>query len=215
MHSEAWLNLLQQERAIAVIRAPDLPTGVAMAQAMYAGGLRLLEVTWGSVAPDRLVRELCVQLPDCVIGAGTITQMWQLEQAQQAGAQFIFAPGTDAGIIVAAVAAQLPMVPGALTPSEILMAQRLGASSVKVFPIQAVGGATYLRSLRIPLAGVPLVPTGGVTLNNAAAMIEAGAIAVGMAGDLFPAAAIANGEWDVLQGQARRLVESLMPYRQV
>jgi 2-dehydro-3-deoxyphosphogluconate aldolase/(4S)-4-hydroxy-2-oxoglutarate aldolase len=214
MRSEAWLNLLQQERAIAVIRAPDISTGITMAQAVYAGGMRLIEVTWGSCQPDRLIQELRQCLPQGVIGAGTITAIHQLEQAQQAGAQFIFSPGTSAPLIATAASAQLPIIPGALTPTEILTAWELGATCVKVFPIQAIGYADYLRSVRVPLAGIPLIPTGGITLANAAEMLAAGAIAVGLAGDLFPKAAMANGHWQTVQSLAQLLVESLKPYRQ-
>jgi 2-dehydro-3-deoxyphosphogluconate aldolase / (4S)-4-hydroxy-2-oxoglutarate aldolase len=214
MNAVDWLKLLQQERAIAVVRSPDLPTGLAMAEAMYAGGLRLIEITWGSHEPDRLVRELRVLLPDAVIGAGTIRDLGQFEQARRSGAEFIFAPGTDAAVIQAAVEAGLPVVPGALTPTEILTAWQLGATCVKVFPITAVGEANYLKSLRVPLAGIPLIPTGGIDFENAESMIEAGAIAVALAGDLFPAGAIASGDWDAVRSQAALLVERLAPYRQ-
>jgi 2-dehydro-3-deoxyphosphogluconate aldolase / (4S)-4-hydroxy-2-oxoglutarate aldolase len=213
MDAADWLQLLGAERAIAVVRAPDFPTGLAMAEAMYAGGLRLIEITWGSSEPDRLVRELRDRWPDAVIGAGTIRTMEQFEQARRSGAEFIFAPGTDAAVIQAAVAAQLPVVPGALTPTEILTAWQLGATCVKVFPITAVGEASYLRSLRVPLAGIPLIPTGGINFDNAASMIEAGAIAVALAGDLFPAGAIAAGDWEVVRSQAALLVDRLAPYR--
>jgi 2-dehydro-3-deoxyphosphogluconate aldolase / (4S)-4-hydroxy-2-oxoglutarate aldolase len=214
MNATDWLQRLQQERAIAVIRALDVPTGLAMAQAMYDGGLRLVEITWGSRDPDRLVQELRDRWPDAVIGAGTIRDMAQFEQARRSGAEFIFAPGTDAAIIQAAIAAQLPVIPGALTPTEILTAWQLGATCVKVFPITAVGEANYLRSLRVPLSGIPLIPTGGINFDNAASMIEAGAIAVAMAGDLFPAAAIAQGDWDTVRSQAALLVDRLSSYRQ-
>jgi 2-dehydro-3-deoxyphosphogluconate aldolase / (4S)-4-hydroxy-2-oxoglutarate aldolase len=208
-----WLKLLQQERAIAVVRAPDFPTGLAMAQAMYDGGLRLIEITWGSHEPAQLVRELRVSLPDAVIGAGTIRDMAQFEQARRSGAEFIFAPGTDAAIVQAAVAAQLPVIPGALTPTEILTAWQLGATCVKVFPITAVGEANYLKSLRVPLAGIPLIPTGGINFDNAGSMIAAGAIAVALAGDLFPQAMVASGNWDGVRSQAAVLVKRLAPYR--
>ncbi len=214
MNAANWLKLLQQERAIAVVRSPDHATGLAMAEAMYAGGLRLIEITWGSREPDRLVRELRDRLPDAVIGAGTIRDLGQFEQARRSGAEFIFAPGTDAAVIQAAVAAQLPVVPGALTPTEILTAWQLGATCVKVFPITAVGEANYLNSLRVPLAGIPLIPTGGVNFDNAGDLIQAGAIAVALAGDLFPAAAIAAGAWDTVRSQAAELVERLAHYRQ-
>jgi 2-dehydro-3-deoxyphosphogluconate aldolase / (4S)-4-hydroxy-2-oxoglutarate aldolase len=213
MNAADWLKLLQQERAIAVVRSPDLPTGLAMAQAMYDGGLRLIEITWGSHEPDRLVRELHDRLPDAVIGAGTIRDLAQFEQAQRSGAEFIFAPGTDPVVIQAAVAAHLPVIPGALTPTEILTAWQLGATCIKVFPITAVGEANYLHSLRVPLAGIPLIPTGGINFDNAGPMLAAGAIAVALAGELFPAAAIAAGDWDAVRSQAALLVERLAPYR--
>ncbi len=213
MNAIDWLKLLQQERAIAVVRSPDVPTGLAMAEAMYAGGLRLIEITWGSAEPDRLVQELRDRLPDAVIGSGTIRDLGQFEQARRSGAEFIFAPGTDAAVIQAAVAAQLPVVPGALTPTEILTAWQLGATCVKVFPITAVGEANYLNSLRVPLAGIPLIPTGGVNFDNAGDLIQAGAIAVALAGDLFPAAAIAAADWDTVRSQAAELVQRLAPYR--
>jgi 2-dehydro-3-deoxyphosphogluconate aldolase / (4S)-4-hydroxy-2-oxoglutarate aldolase len=213
MNTADWLQLLEQERAIAVVRSPDLPTGLAMAQAMYDGGLRLIEITWGSHEPDRLVRELHDRLPDAVIGAGTIRDLAQFEQAQRSGAEFIFAPGTDPVVIQAAVAAHLPVIPGALTPTEILTAWQLGATCIKVFPITAVGEANYLHSLRVPLAGIPLIPTGGINFDNAGPMLAAGAIAVALAGELFPAAAIAAGDWDAVRSQAALLVERLAPYR--
>lgn len=184
-----------------------------MAEAMYAGGLRLIEITWGSHEPDRLVRELRELLPNAVIGAGTIRDLGQFEQARRSGAEFIFAPGTDAAVIQAAVAAALPVIPGALTPTEILTAWQLGATCVKVFPITAVGEANYLKSLRVPLAGIPLIPTGGIDFDNAGAMLEAGAIAVALAGDLFPAGAIAAGDWETVRSQAAALVKRLAHYR--
>jgi 2-dehydro-3-deoxyphosphogluconate aldolase / (4S)-4-hydroxy-2-oxoglutarate aldolase len=204
-----WLPLLHQERAIVVLRPPDVATGIAMAEAMAAGGLNLLEVTWGWEEPTILLRELRDRLPHCTIGAGTITTHTQFDQAQTAGAEFLFSPVTDAALIHRAIAADLPIVPGALTPSEIFTAWKLGAPCVKVFPISAVGHADYLQSLRIPLAGIPLIPTGGVSVNNATSYIRAGAIAVGLAGDLLPATAIADRRWDILTAQATTLVQNL------
>jgi 2-dehydro-3-deoxyphosphogluconate aldolase / (4S)-4-hydroxy-2-oxoglutarate aldolase len=209
-----WLPLLRRERAIVVLRPPDVETGIAMAEAMVVGGLHLLEVTWGWEEPLVLLRELRDRFPHCTIGAGTITTPTQFAQAQAAGAQFLFSPVTDADLIQQAIAADLPIVPGALTPSEIFIAWKLGAPSVKVFPISAVGHATYLDSLRIPLAGIPLIPTGGVSVGNAASYIQAGAIAVGLAGDLLPAAAIADRRWDILTTQAQTLVQTLRPSNQ-
>jgi 2-dehydro-3-deoxyphosphogluconate aldolase / (4S)-4-hydroxy-2-oxoglutarate aldolase len=214
MNPTSWLNLLRQERAIAVIRAPEFEIGLSMAKAVYAGGLKLIEITWNSDRPIELIKALRSELPDCTIGVGTVTDLDQLQLAIQAEVDFIFAPGVNVDCIQRAVAAQIPIVPGALTPTEILQAWNAGATCVKVFPIQAVGGANYLKSLREPLGPIPLIPTGGITLENSVEMLSAGAIAVGLAGDLFPRNAIASHQWQIITQKAAQLSQSLQPYQQ-
>jgi 2-dehydro-3-deoxyphosphogluconate aldolase / (4S)-4-hydroxy-2-oxoglutarate aldolase len=212
MDQSAWLTQLQQNRAIAVVRSPDFATGMAMAQAVYAGGMKLIEITWNSDRPIQLVETLRQQLPDAIIGAGTVTRPDQLRQAIAAGAAYIVSPGLQRQVLDGAIAAGMPVIPGATTPTEILTAWQLGATCVKVFPVHLMGGARYIKSLRDPLDDIPLMPTGGVTLDNAADLIAAGAIAVGLAGDLFPPAAIAKGQWDVVAHQAQTLMHRLKPY---
>jgi 2-dehydro-3-deoxyphosphogluconate aldolase/(4S)-4-hydroxy-2-oxoglutarate aldolase len=103
----------------------------------------------------------------------------------------------------------LPVVPGALTPNEIMMAWQAGATAVKVFPISTAGGPAYIRNLQGPLSHIPLLPTGGVTLENAAALIEAGAIGVGLSSSLFPKSAIAQENWQSITHLASQLLQSL------
>ena len=209
----SWLSLLQTERAIAVIRTPDLALGRHLAKAVAAGGLRLIEITWNSDRPAQLISTLRQELPDCVIGAGTLLEPIQVREAIAAGAEFLFSPHTNPTLIRIAVDHQVPMVAGALTPTEIVTAWQAGSSGVKVFPIQTVGGARYLRNLRDPLAGIPLIPTGGVTLENAAEFLAAGAIAVGLSGQLFPPAAIAAGDWEQVTDRTKALMHALEPFR--
>jgi len=209
----SWLSLLQTERAIAVIRTPDLALGRHLAKAVAAGGLRLIEVTWNSDRPAQLISTLRQELPDCVIGAGTLLEPTQVREAIAAGAEFLFSPHTNPTLIRIAVDQQVPMVAGALTPTEIVTAWQAGSSGVKVFPIQTVGGARYLRNLRDPLAGIPLIPTGGVTLENAAEFLAAGAIAVGLSGQLFPQDAIAAGDWEQVTDRTKALMHALEPFR--
>jgi len=209
----SWLSLLQTERAIAVIRTPDLALGRHLAKAVAAGGLRLIEVTWNSDRPAQLISTLRQELPDCVIGAGTLLEPIQVREAIAAGAEFLFSPHTNPTLIRIAVDHQVPMVAGALTPTEIVTAWQAGSSGVKVFPIQTVGGARYLRNLRDPLAGIPLIPTGGVTLENAAEFLAAGAIAVGLSGQLFPQDAIAAGDWQQVTDRTKALMHALEPFR--
>jgi 2-dehydro-3-deoxyphosphogluconate aldolase / (4S)-4-hydroxy-2-oxoglutarate aldolase len=209
MSNQFWLTLLQQHRFIAVIRSPWLSLGHKMAQAVALGGLSLIEITWNSERAPELIRQLRTELPHCIIGTGTLLNLEQLEQAIEAGAQFLFTPHVNLTLISAAVKAGVPIVPGALTPTEIVTAWEAGASCIKVFPIQAVGGASYLKALQGPLGHIPLIPTGGVSLENAQEFLNAGAIAVGLSGELFPKALIATEDWKAIAQRARTLREQL------
>lgn len=209
MMNQAWLNLLKQHRAIAVIRASSLEAGQKMAHAVAAGGMSLIEITWNSQQAFELIRQLRSELPTCTIGAGTLLTMVDVRAAIAAGAQYLFTPHVDPTLIQAACQAGVPLTAGALTPSEIIQAWQAGASSVKVFPVQAVGGVEYIRCLQGPLRDIPLVPTGGVTLTNAEEFLQAGAIAVGLSGNLFPRQAIVAGNWQIITDQAAHLVNKL------
>lgn len=207
--SSPWLTLLQQHRAIAVIRTSQLSLGLQMAQAVAAGGIPLIEITWNSADAPKLIHRLRQELPHCTIGTGTILNQEQLRQAIDVGVQFLFTPHVDAALIACAVAADVPIVPGALSPTEIVTAWNAGASSVKVFPIQAVGGASYIKALQGPLGQIPLIPTGGVTLENAQEFITAGAIAVGLSGELFPKSLVSTEDWKAIAYRAKTLKEQL------
>jgi len=181
-----------------------------MAQAVAAGGMGLIEITWNSDRPAHLIARLREVLPHCAIGVGTLLTEADVREAIAAGAQFLFTPHTNPHLIDVARAANVPMVAGTLTPTEIVTAWQAGASAVKVFPIQAVGGANYLRCLQGPLGQIPMIPTGGVTVENARSFLEAGAIAVGLSGQLFPKQAIAMGDWGQVQELAAALRERVL-----
>lgn len=204
-----WLALVTAQRAIAVIRASELELGVQMARAVAAGGMQLLEVTWNSTNPIHLVQRLRTELPHCMIGAGTLLTLKDMQQAIDAGAEFLFTPHTNLAQIQTAVSQQVPVIPGALSPSEIVTAWQAGATCVKVFPIDSVGGAAYIRHLQGPIGQIPLIPTGGVTLENAREFIDAGAVAIGLAGQLFPREAVAAGNWELVRQRAAGLMAGL------
>lgn len=204
-----WLELVQQQRAIAVIRAPQIFLAQEMAKAVAAGGICLIEITWNTEGAANLISQLRSELPTCRIGTGTLVDVQQTREAIAAGAQFLFSPHTNSALIEVAVNADIPIIPGALSPTEIVTAWQAGASSVKVFPVQAMGGASYIQSLQGPLGKIPLIPTGGVTVSNAASFVQAGAVAVGLAGDLFPQLALAKQDWTMVAQQARKLVQAL------
>ena len=209
MSDQFWLTLLRQHRAIAVIRSSQVSLAHQMAQAVAVGGMSLIEITWNSDRASELISQLRRELPTCLIGTGTLLNLDQLQQAIDAGAQFLFTPHVDLSLIAAAVEAGVPVIPGALSPTEIVTAWNAGASCVKVFPIEAVGGANYLKCLQGPLGQIPLIPTGGVTLENAKEFIAAGAIAVGLSGDLFPKALIAAGDWKAIAQRAKTIKQLL------
>ena len=203
MFADSWLTQLQKHRAIAVIRYPQLELGSQMAKAVSSGGMQLIEITWNSDQPAELVRQLRSELPSATIGAGTILDLNQLREAIASGAQFLFCPHVDSALIQAAVEAGVPIIPGALSPTEIVTAWQAGASCVKVFPVQSVGGVNYIKNLQDPLGQIPLIPTSGVTKENAGGFLEAGAIAVGLSSQLFPKQLVAARDWEGIAERAK------------
>ncbi|MBO1065481.1 MULTISPECIES: bifunctional 4-hydroxy-2-oxoglutarate aldolase/2-dehydro-3-deoxy-phosphogluconate aldolase [Nostocales] len=209
MSNQVWLSQLKLHRAIAVIRAPKMVWGEKMALAVASGGMQLIEITWNSDRAPELIAQLRAKLPNCMIGTGTLFNVQQLQEAIACGAQFLFSPHTDLDMIQAALTANIPIIPGALTPTEIITAWNHGASCVKVFPVQAVGGTSYIRSLQGPLGHIPLIPTGGITLENAQDFLQVGAVAVGLSGELFPTESVLQENWQAISEQARILMQRL------
>ena len=144
--SSAWITLLRKYRVVAVIRANNKYLARKMALAVASAGMHLIEITWNTPEAANLIEQLRVELPGCIIGTGTLLNLEQMQQAVSAGAQFLFTPHIDLAIIQAAVSQNVPIIPGGLTPTEIVTAWANGASCVKVFPIQAVGGVEYINS---------------------------------------------------------------------
>mgnify|MGYP006356510689 FL=1 len=205
------MRLVRTERIIAVIRAEDLEMGRKMAQAVAAGGIKLIEITANSDRAWELIASLRTDLPNCSIGTGTVLTLDDIHQAIDCGAEYIFTPHVDRSLIQAAIAAQIPIVPGALSPTEIMTAWQSGATAVKVFPIQAVGGVSYLQVLQGPIGQIPLIPTGGVTVANARDFLNAGAVAVGLAGCLFPQDELIQEDWQSITNRASNLVSLVEP----
>lgn len=208
--TDVWLKLLRQHKAIAVIRCNDYNLAYKMAQAVAAARMHLIEITWNCDRAEQLIARLRTELPDCTIGTGTILNMSQLRNAISAGAQFAFSPAFDAQMLnICRDRYQIPFVPGIFTPTEAVNAWQHGAKVVKVFPIKSLGGAEYIKCLQGPLGHIPFIPTGGVTVDNAPKMIQAGAIAVGISSNLFPAQAIANNQWLQITQRTKLMLEQL------
>jgi 2-dehydro-3-deoxyphosphogluconate aldolase / (4S)-4-hydroxy-2-oxoglutarate aldolase len=204
-----WLNFVRSHQIIAVIRASDWRIGRKMAQAVAEGGIRLIEITVNSDRPWELIAQLRAELPHCSIGVGTGLSLADVRESIACGAEYIFTPHVDRELISASIKAEIPIVSGALTPTEIIAAWNLGATAIKVFPIQSVGGVSYLEVLQGPIGHIPLIPTGGINVNNAHAFLAAGAVAVGLAGGLFPPDEIAQGDWDSIRNRSISLTSTL------
>ena len=194
-----WLQQIKQDRIIAVIRCESFEDSIQLADAAIAAGLRQIEITSTSADFPRAIASLREGYPTCTIGTGTVVDARVGREAIAAGAQFIFSPYCTAEVMELALNHDIAMVPGALTPTEIGGAWRAGATAVKVFPIQSVGGAQYLKALRGPMGHIPLIPTGGVSCDNARSFFAAGAIAIGLATDLFPKDLVRARDWQGIQ----------------
>jgi len=206
---DCWFSLLKQYRLIAVIRASSQEIGEKMPYIASQGGIKLIEVTWNSYQPERLVYHLRQTLPDCYVGVGTILTMAQLKNAIEAQAQFAFSPHFDQDLLNFAHYHHIPFNPGTLSPTEIINAFDGGARAVKVFPVKALGGVDYIKSLQGPMNQFPLIPTGGVTMAETIDFLDAGAIAVGLSGDLFPTDLVRAGKWEEMGDRIYQLMQKI------
>ena len=153
----------------------------------------------------RVIEQLANHAGDrLLVGAGTVLDAETARACILAGAQFVVSPALDVRTIELCRRYGVPVLPGALTPTEIVTAWQAGADAVKVFPCSAVGGAKYLKAVKAPLPQIDLIPTGGVSLATAAEFLEAGAFALGVGGDLVDNKAIANGRPEVITENARK-----------
>jgi len=204
------LSALKSGGIIPVIRAASADAAVRTSEALVDGGIATLEITM--TVPDalRAMRLVSERLgADVLLGAGTVTTTRMAADALDAGARFLVSPCVVADVIALARDRGVAILPGALTPTEVFTAHTLGGDIVKVFPASAVGGPAYLRALKGPFPDIDLCPTGGVNLDTIGEFIKAGAVAVGVGGELVLKGAIQAGEFGRITDLARRYVEAL------
>jgi 2-dehydro-3-deoxyphosphogluconate aldolase / (4S)-4-hydroxy-2-oxoglutarate aldolase len=209
MKREQALEAILATKVIAVIRMSDPTRVFEVTEALKKGGVKALEITMTVPGALDIIRRLAETKPEGVfVGAGTVFDAETAAAAIWSGADFVVSPIADAGLIAACRAHHTFVAPGAFTPAEIVAAWDRGADVVKVFPATSVG-PQYFRDLKGPFPQIRLMPTGGVTLENARSFIEAGACAVGIGTALIDTKAVEAGDWDSLTEKARRLVDSL------
>ncbi|MGI6081258.1 MAG: bifunctional 4-hydroxy-2-oxoglutarate aldolase/2-dehydro-3-deoxy-phosphogluconate aldolase [Limnochordia bacterium] len=211
--SSAYLQRIAHSGVIAVMRGMQADTVVKVARALKAGGVDILEVTVDAPGALRMIEEVTADLgEEALIGAGTVLDPETARAAILAGAQFIFSPALNTEVIAMANRYGKTAIPGVMTPTEIVQACSAGASAVKIFPA-GVLGPSYLRQIRGPLPQIPLIPTGGINTENAAAFIQAGAMAVGVGGALVDLKAISAGRFDTITEKAKALVRIIKETR--
>lgn len=202
-----FLERLGAVPVVAILRAADAGRFLEVGRVLYEGGVRAIEVTLTSRGALEAFGRLNGELPgDAVLGVGTVRSVGDAELAVAAGAAYLVAPDFRPEVVAWAVGTGVPVVPGALTPTEVAAAWAAGATAVKVFPVSAVGGPAYVKAVRAPLPEVPLVPTGGVGIDDIGAYLAAGAVAVGIGSPLLGDAGEPGGGLRGLAERARRAV---------
>jgi 2-dehydro-3-deoxyphosphogluconate aldolase/(4S)-4-hydroxy-2-oxoglutarate aldolase len=207
MNKSQILARIREVGLVPVVRAESAEQAGQAVDAIKAGGVDVLEVTMTVPGAVKLIDTLAARYPDAVVGAGTVLDAETARACILSGARFIVSPSVDRGTIECCRRYSIPVLPGALTPTEVLGAWQAGADFVKVFPAGALGGASYLKALKAPFPQIELVPTGGVSLDTAAAFIQAGAAALGVGADLVDLKALREGKADVVTEKARKYAE--------
>jgi 2-dehydro-3-deoxyphosphogluconate aldolase/(4S)-4-hydroxy-2-oxoglutarate aldolase len=202
----AVLARIKAEGAVAIFRTTTAEQAISAAEAVIAGGFRIVEITYGvPTALDVIARLARDHGQEVLVGAGTVLTAAQVNEAVDAGAQFLVSPCVLAEMIAAGRERDVVTIPGAFTPTEIYQAWSSGADLVKLFPAVR-SGPEYLKAIRGPLPDIPIIPTAGVTTANAAEWISAGAVALGAAGGVFDRASIEKGDWGNVTKLAREFL---------
>ncbi|WP_395293188.1 bifunctional 4-hydroxy-2-oxoglutarate aldolase/2-dehydro-3-deoxy-phosphogluconate aldolase [Kitasatospora hibisci] len=197
--------LLAASPVIAVVRAPRIPDAAALCSALSAGGIHLTELTF--TTPDVTTHLRRAARTGWRVGVGTVLTAEQADRAIGAGARFLVTPGLRPEVARRAHAARVPVVLGALTPTEVLRAHELGAAAVKVFPARAFGPG-YFKDLRGPFPDIPLVASGGVNAGNAGEFLAQGALAVCAGSEVVAPEAVEAGDWAEITRRARAFTEA-------
>jgi 2-dehydro-3-deoxyphosphogluconate aldolase/(4S)-4-hydroxy-2-oxoglutarate aldolase len=205
----ATVQAIEACGVVGIIRMKDPARLPRVVEALAEGGVRALEITMTVPGAVDLIRRTASSLPDgFLLGAGTVLDVETANRVIDAGARFLVSPTFSLEVIEAAHERDVPILPGCFSPTEILAAWNAGADIVKVFPATSLG-PTYVRDLHGPLPQIKLMPTGGVSIDNAAEWIRAGAAAVGVGSALLDSGAIASGDYGSLTEKAKRLVATV------
>ncbi|MCI8422330.1 MAG: bifunctional 4-hydroxy-2-oxoglutarate aldolase/2-dehydro-3-deoxy-phosphogluconate aldolase [Lawsonibacter sp.] len=209
---EQTIRMIEQERIIAIVRGIKTDACMKVADALYEGGIRLMEITFNQKDPSsfaltaQAISAIGAKYKDTMlVGAGTVTTPELAEQAAQAGARFIISPDANPEVIRRTRELNMVSMPGAMTPTEILSAHHAGADFVKLFPVGSLGAA-YVKAVRAPISHVKLMAVGGINEDNVAEFLRAGTCGAGVGGNLANKAWIEAGEFHKITQTARALL---------
>ena len=209
---ERVIELAQKEKVIAIVRGVQSDQCMKVAEALYEGGIRMMEITYDQKEPEswpktaQAIGDIAKEFKGRLfVGAGTVTSTELVEMTASAGGLFIISPDTNPDVIRRTRELELVSLPGALTPTEIVTAHMAGADFVKVFPAADLGPG-YLKAVRAPLSHIKLMAVGGINAENVGAYLKAGAVGVGVGGNLANRVWIESGEFDKITEAAKEIV---------
>lgn len=208
------LQWIREVGVIPIVRVDSTDLARRAVAAIQKGGVTIVEITMTVPGAVRMIRELTEEMGDeTLVGAGTVLDPENAKQCVAAGAQFIVSPALNPKTIAYCKDESVVILPGALTPTEIVTAWNLGADMVKIFPAGEVGGASYLKAVKAPLPHIKMIPTGGVSLSTAKSFLESGADALGVGGDLVSISALQQGKDAYITDKAKQFVQIVREFR--
>jgi 2-dehydro-3-deoxyphosphogluconate aldolase / (4S)-4-hydroxy-2-oxoglutarate aldolase len=214
MHRDVILRSILDIGVVPVVRTSTAESAVLAIEAVYRGGIRAAEITMTVPGAINALEKLADAFGDkLVLGAGTVLDPETARICMLAGAQFFVTPALNLKTIEMVKRYSKIIMPGALTPTEIVTAWEAGADCVKVFPCGALGGPKYIKALKAPLPQIEMVPTGGVSLENTADFLRAGAAAVAVGAELIDAKTIGEGRYEVFEERARKFLAEVAKAR--
>jgi 2-dehydro-3-deoxyphosphogluconate aldolase/(4S)-4-hydroxy-2-oxoglutarate aldolase len=207
MNKVEILDKVKELGLLAVIRGPSFELTVKMVEALVAGGVLGIEITYSTPQAEEVVRTLTGKFGSSILlGMGTLTKPEQALSAKEAGATFLVSPICETNLLKAMTASGLMTMAGALTPTEVLQAYNLGADVIKIFP-GSLGGPAYIKALKGPFPYIPMMPTGGVSAGNVAEWFATGVVAVGAGSELCPPQLAKDGKFDEISRRAAEFVQ--------
>lgn len=214
MRKKDVLQKIGEVGLVPVVRASSADEAMKVVDAIREGGVPVLEITMTVPGAIAVMEEVVRRFgSDVVVGAGTVLDPETARACILAGAQFVVSPALHLGTIEVCRRYSIAIVPGVLTPTEVVAAWSAGADVVKVFPCGALGGASYIKSLKAPLPHIDMIPTGGVSVATAADFIKAGSLALGVGADLVDTKAIREGNGKLVTEKAREYVRIVQEAR--